>query len=174
MAQAVRSRTLTITTAYEPRAASSRGRTKAGQLKKEARQWRDGLAWAAKLELLGSGLALQPPYAVTVNGYFPPQGPADLPRPHDWFEQIVSALSEALDVEPAQLQIRPGRIGYAQPFSPAHFEIVVSEASQPLENHITCPSCGEPWALDPVLSDDDRCPHCGHENAGLPYMLGMV
>lgn len=174
MAQAVRPRGMTITTAFEPRASSSRARTKAGELKKEARHWRDGLAWAAKLKLLGSDLRLEPPYDVTVNAYFPQQDSGDLPHPQDWCEGIAGALSEAFDVDPSQILVRPGRVGYAQPHSPAHFEIVVSEAAQPPENHVTCPSCGEAWVLDPTEPGDDRCPHCGHENAGLPFMLGMV
>ncbi|MDP9372232.1 MAG: hypothetical protein M3Q65_07205 [Chloroflexota bacterium] len=176
MAQAVRPHSITITTAFEPRACASRARTKAGELKKEARQWRDGLAWSAKLELLGSRLTLEPPYEVTVNGYFSPQQAGDLPRLHDWFESIRSALSEALDVAPDQLRIEPGRVGYTPPFSPAHFAIVVAEAGTvpaPADN-VICPSCGEGWAFDPAGSADDRCPRCGHEGGALPFMLGIL
>ena len=176
MAQAVRPQSITITAAFEPRACASKARTKAGELKKEARQWRDGLAWSAKLELLSSRQALEPPYEVTVHGYFPPQRAEEMPRPQDWFESIRSALSEALDVAPDQLRMKPGRVGYTQPFSPAHFEIVVAEggdAPAPA-NNVICPACGAGWAFDPVEHDDDRCPHCGHEDGALPFMLGIV
>ena len=52
MAQAVQSRSITVTAAYEPRGRAAEARTKKGQLHRQARQWRDGLVWSAKLELL--------------------------------------------------------------------------------------------------------------------------
>ena len=177
MGPAVRSRGITITTTFGPRAAALRSRTKGGRLSKEARRWHDGLAWAAKLEMLDSRRPLRPPYDVIVNGYFPTQGTLELPQLRDWFDAIAAALGEAFDVTPAQLRLTPGRVGYAQPLSPAHFEIVVSKAGDkatPAQGSlVTCPSCGIGWALDPDAPDGDRCPHCGHEDAGLPFTLGV-
>lgn len=172
MAQVVQPRTLVITAAFEPRARSTQGRTKIGELKQEARRWRDGLAWSAKLQLLSSQLSLRPPYDVTVNAYFPQPGAGDLPHPREWFEAIAGALAGAFAVDPAQLRVRSGRVGYAPPLSPPHFEIVVAEAAPPTDN-VTCPSCGRAWTLEPA-QQDDRCPHCGYENAGLPFMLGVL
>ncbi len=179
MAQAAPARSVTVTAAYEPRARSSRARTKTGTLRKEARQWRDGLAWSAKLQLLGSPLSLEPPYDVTVHAYFPHHGAEELPGLQDWFEGITAALAEALGVEPAQVRLKTGRVGYTPPFSPPHFEIVITaaddtEVALPLSVRVTCPACWTPWALEPAAQAGDRCPHCGHEDAGLPFVLGLV
>ena len=177
MAQAVAAPSITVTAAYEPRARSSEAHTKSGALRKEARQWRDGLAWSAKLQALGSRLALEPPYEVTVDGYFPPEASQALPSPQDWFECIATALGEALGVDPAEIRVKPGRVGYTPPFSPAHFKIVItstdSGVSVPLDLRVTCPACGVQWTLDPAAQDDDRCPHCGHEGGGVPFLLGL-
>lgn len=178
MAQTVPPSSITVTAAYEPRAGASRARRRSGELRKEARQWRDGLAWSAKLQLLSSGAPLKAPYEVTVHGYFPPEAPHGLPSPHDWFESIATALGDALGVDPAEISIKPGRVGYTPPFAPAHFEIVISssDVTVPLQLRITCPACSTQWTLDPATGDGegDRCPHCGHEGAGLPFLLGML
>ena len=179
MAQLAPARSVTVTAAYEPRARSSRARTKAGTLRKEARQWRDGLAWSAKLQVLDSPLSLEPPYDVTVHAYFPQLGSEELPGPHDWFEGIAAALAEALGVEPGQVRLNAGRVGYTPPFSPPHFEIVITaaddtEVALPLSVRVTCPACSGQWTLDPAAQEGDRCPHCGHEDAGLPFVLGLM
>ena len=43
----------------------------------------------------------------------------------------------------------------------------------PVDN-VICPARGAGWAFDPGEHDDDRCPHCGHENGALPFLLGIV
>jgi len=170
----VDSRHLTITAPYEPLASLPRARTHAGTLTTAARRWRAGLAWSARLALLQAWPAPAPPYDVTVRGYFPPDDFADQPRLRDWFDGIAAALGAALDVEPAQLHLKLGRTGYAPPFSPAHFEITVTEVAPPSENGVICPACGESWALDPAPTAADRCPHCGQEGAGIPFLLGIL
>lgn len=175
MAQAVQSRSITVTAAYEPRARAAEARTKAGTLRRPARQWRDGLAWSTKLQLLDARPRMEPPYEATVHGYFPPQAPEDLPSPQDWFEGIATALGEALEVDPVEIHLRAGRVAYTPPFSPAHLEIVVTPTGDAADDlGVVCPACGNQWSFDADLRDDDRCPHCGHEDGGLPYRLGMV
>jgi len=166
---------VTITAPYEPRAGGSQGRTKSGTLRREARQWRDGLAWSAKLEVLGSSVPLVPPYDVSVHGYYPPRGPAEILPIEHWFDGVASALSDALGVEPTQLRLKPGRIATTPASLPAHLVIVLTTATPgpPAEVRVICPSCGVRWALDPDLRDD-RCPSCGMEDAGLPFVLGLL
>jgi hypothetical protein len=165
---------VTVTAPLEPRAARPRERTKAGTLRKEARQWREGLTWSAKLQLLASSVPLIPPYEVTVSGYYPSRDAhGSLPIEH-WFGGIASALGDALGVEPAQLRLKAGRLAAAPPFSPAHLVIVLTTRAtgSPATMWISCPSCGTRWALDSGLGDD-CCPSCGIEGAGLPYLLGL-
>lgn len=170
-------RSITVTVAYEPRASTPDARTKAGRLRKPARQWHDGLAWATKLELLGTHPDLAPPYVATVHSYVTPRDAARLPALQEWSEVIATALGEGLSVAPEQIQIKPGRIGYPPPFAPSHFEIVVTrleEEAPPTTSPVTCPACGARWALAPESSEDDCCPHCGHEDGGVPFILGLL
>lgn len=171
-----RARSITVTAAYEPGVSTPSTRTKAGRLRKPARQWRDGLAWATKLELLGNEPDLAPPYAATVHRYVTPGEAARLPALREWFEAIATALGEGLSVAPEQIQIKPGRIGYPPPFAPSHFEIVVTrlEEAPPTTYPVTCPACGAQWALAPESGGDDSCPHCGHEDGGVPFILGLL
>src|SRR5437763_14425491 len=173
VAQAVAAPSITVTAAYEPRARSSEAHTKSGALRKEARQWRDGLAWSAKLQALGSRLALEPPYEVTVDGYFPPEASQALPSPQDWFECIATALGEALGVDPAEIRVKPGRVGYTPPFSPAHFKIVItstdSGVSVPLDPRVAFPACALQSKLGPDAQSDVRCPPYGHDGGRVHF-----
>jgi hypothetical protein len=71
MATTIHGQRLIITAAYELAARSSQARTKSGTLRKQARRWRNGLAWSAKLQALERRFPLQPPFEVTVHSYFP-------------------------------------------------------------------------------------------------------
>ena len=166
---------ITVTAPYEPLASSSNAYTKKRTLKKRARLWRTGLAWSAKLAFLSSRLPLEPPYQLTVHSHVPFRETASMSPLQDWFESIANALSDALGVDPTQIQVKPGRVGDVHPFSPAHFEIVVEEAewSRPSESRVICPACGQAWMLSLDPGTDDRCPSCDHEGAGLPFLLGV-
>lgn len=168
-------RTITVTAACDPRAASPRARTKAGTLRKPARQWRDGLAWSTKLIALEAGASLRPPVAVTVHSYLSRDDVGILHAPTDWFEGIAEAVGAGLSVAPTDLQVVAGRAGYAPPYAPSHFKLVVSGLVQAPSGHseITCRACGVAWVLDSDGDAPDQCPHCGHEGGGLPFLLGV-
>ena len=173
--QTLARRQIVVTVPYEPSAGSSRARTKSGTLRKVAIRWRDGLAWSARLQLLDSRLALEPPYDVTVHGYVRLCDSEGMPDLRDWLESIASALSDALRVDPTQIHLKPGRVGYTVPFSPPHFEIIITGtgAAPPPAPRVTCPSCGDQWLLG-TAEQDDRCPRCDHQGAGLPFALGLL
>lgn len=167
--------TITITAACDPRAGGQRARTKAGALRKPARRWRNGLAWSTKLTVLDSRAVLAPPLAVTVHSFISPADVGTLNAPTDWFEGIAEAVGEGLSVSPAELQLTTGRAGYAAPYAPSHFEIVVSgtAAATTERRDVTCRACGVPWLLGLGGDIPDRCPHCAHEGGGLPFLLGL-
>lgn len=167
--------TITVTAACDPRASATRARTKTGALRKPARKWRNGLAWSTKLTALETGVRLAPPFAVTVHSFVNQHEAETLDAPADWFEGIAEAVGEGLSVSPGELQLTAGRAGYAAPYAPSHFKIVVTAVAPAPDGHrdVTCRACGMDWRLGPEGDAPDQCPHCGHEGGGMPYLLGL-
>lgn len=166
---------ITVTAACDPRASATRARTKAGALRKPARKWRNGLAWSTKLTALETRARLAPPYVVTVHSFLKLHEVGTLDAPADWFEGIAEAVGEGLSVSPRELQLTTGRAGYAPPYAPSHFKIVVTAVAptQDGDRDVTCRACGVDWRLGPDGDAPDQCPHCGHEGGGVPYLLGL-
>ena len=172
-------RCLTVTAPYEPGAVATGGRTASGGLRRTARRWRAGLAWSARLQALMLGWRPAPPYAATVHAYGPPPGAGGGPGLEAWFAGIAEALGQAFAVEAAQVTVRAGRVAAPGPFLPAHLAIEVTgtggrDTEGAPAGRVSCPACGAPWDFDPASAADDRCPGCGHEGAGLPYLLGIL
>ena len=116
---------------------------------------------------------------MTVHAYCPPPDAGVWPGVEEWFEGIAQALGQAFDVDVAQVTVSAGRVAAAGHFMPAHLAIVVRGAGShdtggAPGGRVSCPACGAAWGFDPVSADDDRCPRCDHEGAGLPFLLGIL